>query len=142
MSEFQKVADYILGISKLSQPQLREHLLNSEIDQKFDEANLVVSKIIKNLYTQIEKKLIERLKFMGFQINEETAKRITRIDQSENAEFRHEFWIDYNTDQRQFLFLVYSDYQRGMICFEHAKNKPLGGTPITGGEIILKKPSN
>lgn len=30
MNEFQKVADYILGVSKLSQPQLREHLRNKK----------------------------------------------------------------------------------------------------------------
>lgn len=111
----------------------------TEIDQQIGKANLLITKLVKNLYAEIEKKLIERLTFMGFEINEETAKRITRIDQSQLAEFCHEFWLDYNTIDRQFLFLVYMDNQKGMICFEHPKNKPIGGTPIIGDEIILKK---
>lgn len=109
-----------------------------EIQQQIDEANLLITKVVKNLYAEIEKKLIERLKFMGFDINEETAKRITRIDRSEIAEFRHEFWIDYNTIQRQLLFLVYHDYEKGMLCFKNPESKPLGGTPIKEGEFILR----
>lgn len=109
-----------------------------EIEELYNKASLLLNQVTQEFYSHIEKKLIERLKLKGFEINEETAKRVTRIDRSSIELFNHEFWIDYNTEERQFLFLVYSDYKRGMLCFEFAEREPLGGTPITGDEIILK----
>jgi hypothetical protein len=107
--------------------------------EKQIDAETFLGKVVKKLYDAVEKKLIERLTLMGVDINEQTAKRITRIIDSKSIdEFRHQFWLDYNTAQQQLLFLVYHDYEKAMLCFKNPESKPLGGTPIKEGEFILR----
>ena len=102
-----------------------------------DQATEIVKQFIQKIYTEIERVLIARLKLRGFEINEETAKRVTRIDKSTIAQQKQEFWLDYDTINRQFLFLFYID--EGMICYEFAERKPIGGVPFKSGEVIIKK---
>jgi hypothetical protein len=66
-----------------------------------------LSSVIKNLYDSIEKKLIERLTFIGVDVNE-ASKRVTRIitQKSNIIDFRHEFWLDYNSANRELLFFI------------------------------------
>jgi hypothetical protein len=77
-----------------------------------------LSSVIKNVYDNIEKKLIERLTFIGVDVNE-APKRVTRIitQKSNIIEFKHEFWLDYNAANRQLLFVVHHDFEKGIVCF-------------------------
>jgi hypothetical protein len=88
----------------------------SDLRNEWEQPNL--SSVIKNVYDSIEKTLIDRLTLIGVDVNE-APKRITRIvtQKSNIVEFRHEFWIDYNAANRELLFVVHHDFEKGIVCF-------------------------
>lgn len=91
-------------------------------------ATLFVNQVIQTLCIEIEAKLFAILKQKGFEVNEQNMKRITRIDLSTIGQLKNEFWLDYNTDNRTFLFLCYMNYDQGTLCFEFSENKGLSGS--------------
>ncbi len=106
-----------------------------------DDVDKLISRLTVTVCGKIEETLFERLKKKGFEPNEETAKRVTRLYQNSLTVRTEKYYLDYDTDQQQFLFSVTVDMIKSNMQFSFLDFKPIGGTPITGDELIIKKPS-
>jgi hypothetical protein len=106
-----------------------------------DDVDQLISRLIVTVSGKIESTLIERLKKKGFEPNEETVKRVTRLYENSLTVRTEKYYLDYDTDQQQFLFSVEVDMIKSNMQFSFVDFKPIGGIPITVDELIIKKPS-